>query len=166
MKRILVVGGVFLGLAVFAVNTMPSRAQAANPNVEAATVGDVVEHIRTARREIYVLAPTLKQADVYNALLERVRVGVMLRLLIVNERGYLNLERNLAPLKTVDARWINERWPGGAALMVDDRALVQGSVVSGVSAPGVTNIEIKRPELVPLVGNTIKELFARARRIK
>jgi hypothetical protein len=166
MKPVLAL--VFSSLALMGIVWPPVvRAQnAATPNVEAATVRDVIEHIRSARREIYVLAPTLKQPDVYNALLERVKAGVILRLLIVNERGYVNLERGLAPLRGVDPRWMPERWPGGAALMVDDRALVQGSVVSGVSAPGLTNIEITRPELVPMIGNTLKDMFARARRIK
>jgi phosphatidylserine/phosphatidylglycerophosphate/cardiolipin synthase-like enzyme len=166
MKRTMLAFLLVSSLAVLAITTSPSQAQTETANYEAATVRDVVAHIRSARREIYLLAPTMKQADVYNALLERVRAGVVLRLLIANERGYLNLERNLAPLRTVDARWIKERWPGGAAIMVDDRALVQGSVVSGVSAPTLTNIEVTRPELVPLIGNTIKQMFARARRIK
>ncbi len=166
MKRLLTALLLVSSLVVLAFSAVPSQAQAQNPNVQQATVRDVVENIRNARREIYVLVPTLKQPDVYNALLERVRAGVTLRLLIVSERGYLNLERNLAPFKTVDARWVKERWPGGAAVMVDDRTLVQGSVVSGVSAPGLTNVEITRPELVPLMGNALKDMFARARRIK
>ena len=129
-----------------------------------ATVKQTLEIIGKARREMYLLLPSLRNSDVFSALRSRITAGVVLRLLIANKAGYTGFETNLRALPNVDARWLPERI-GGAILIVDDAALVQGSVVSGLSSSGVS-IAVTRPELVPAMSATVKQLFARARKVK
>lgn len=128
-----------------------------------ATLTQTLEIIRSARREIYLLAPSLRNADVVRAVRSRLEAGVRLRLLIANKPGYTGFETGLRGLQNVDARWLPERI-GGAMLLVDDRALVIGSVVSGLSSSG-ESIAVTRPELVPAMAAPLKQLFARARRL-
>jgi hypothetical protein len=129
-----------------------------------ATVKQTLEIIGKAHREVYLLLPSLRNPDVYNALRSRIAAGVVLRLLIADKAGYTGFEVNLRELQNVDARWLPERI-GGAILIVDDAALVQGSVVSGLSSSG-TSIAVTRPELVPAMSASVKQLFARARKVK
>ena len=133
------------------------------PPYTKATLTQTLEIIRSARREIYLLAPSLRNADVVRAVRSRLEVGVKLRLLITNQPGYTGFETGLRGFRNVDARWLPERI-GGAMLLVDDRALVIGSVVSGLSSSGAS-ITVTRAELVPAMAAPLKELFARARRV-
>ena len=129
-----------------------------------ATLAQTLEIIRSAKREIYVFAPSLRNVEVARALHSRTESGVVLRLLIANKAGHTGFETNLRTSRNVEARWLPERI-GGAMLMVDDAALVMGSVVSGLSGSG-ESIAVTRPELMPALGATLKQLFARAKRLK
>ncbi len=128
------------------------------------TLAVALEIIQSARREVYVLAPSLRNADVARALIARAESSVKVRLLIANKAGYTGFERDLARAANVDARWLPER-VGGAMIVVDDAAMVMGSVVSGLSSSG-ESIAVTRAELVPAMSATIKQLFARAGRVK
>jgi hypothetical protein len=162
MKR-LVLGAVLVLAVVGGVVAQKPPATTEVPYAKA-TLPATLEIIRSVRREVYVVAPSLRNAEVARTLRLRAESGITLRLLIANKAGYTGYERDLAHTTNVDARWLPER-VGGAMLVVDDRAMVMGSVVSGLSSSG-ESIAVTRAELVPAMSAPIKQLFARARRLR
>jgi hypothetical protein len=137
---------------------------APTPIYSAVTLKRTLEIIKGAKREVWLLAPTLRNPDVYQVLRSRIQSGVILRLLIANRAGYTGLEVNLARAVNVDARWLKEKF-ASAMLVVDDRAAVISPVISGVPSPG-QSIEISRPEVVAPMTATLKQLFQAAKRVR
>ena len=117
------------------------------PVYTAVTLKRTLEIIKGARREVWLLAPTMRNPEIYKALRSRIQSGVILRLLIANRAGYTGLEVNLARAANVDARWLKEKF-GSAMLVVDDRAAIISPILSGVASPG-QSIEISN--LIPLM---------------
>jgi hypothetical protein len=150
--------------------TCSANAQQRNPIPEptplyrAVKLKDILEVISQAKREIWLLAPTLRQAEVYRALRSRVESGVILRLLIADRKGYTGFERFLARAPNVDARWLPERF-GAALLIVDDRLMVTSSLISGLNEPS-PSLLVTRPEIIAAASLPIKQVFARARKLK
>jgi hypothetical protein len=134
------------------------------PVYTAVTLKRTLEIIAGARREVWLLAPTLRNPDIYQALRSRIQSGVILRLLIANRVGYTGLEINLARATNVDARWLKERFTS-AMLVVDDRAAIISPILSGVPSPG-QSIEISGPEVVAPMTATLKQLFSAAKRVR
>jgi hypothetical protein len=134
------------------------------PLYRAVKLKDVLEVITQARHEIWLLAPTLRQAEVYRALRLRIESGVILRLLIADRKGYTGFERFLARARNVDARWLPERF-GAALLIVDDRLMVTSSLISGLNEPS-PSLMVTRPEIIATASLPIKQVFARARKVK
>jgi hypothetical protein len=128
------------------------------------TLKRTLEIIAGARREVWLLAPTLRNPEVYKALRSRVQSGVILRLLIANRAGFTGLEVNLARTANVDARWLKEKF-ASAMLVVDDRAAIISPIISGVSSPG-QSIEVSRPEVVAPMTAMLKQLFSSAKRVR
>ena len=123
-----------------------------------------LEVISSAQHEVWLLAPTLRNPNVYKALRSRIKAGVILRLLIANRAGYTGLEVNLARAANVDARWLKEKF-GSAMLVVDDRTAIISPILSGIPSPG-PSIEISRPEVIAPMAATLKQVFQAAKRIK
>jgi hypothetical protein len=138
------------------------------PVYAAASLQHTLEVIGQAKREIYLIVPTMRNRTVYQAIRSRIINGVILRLLIANKQGYSGLEKELAHARNVDARWLPESF-GSSILVVDDSAMIVSPIISGVSS-GVSNngqsVEITRPELVAASSAGLKQVFAQARRIK
>jgi hypothetical protein len=134
------------------------------PLYRAVKLKDILEVITQARHEIWLLAPTLRQAEVYRALRSRIESGVILRLLIADRKGYTGFERFLARARNVDARWLPERF-GAALLIVDDSLMVTSSLISGLNEPS-PSLLVTRPEIIAAASLPIKQVFARARKIK
>jgi hypothetical protein len=130
----------------------------------AVTLKRTLEIITGAKREVWLLAPTLRNPEVYKAIRSRIQSGVILRLLIANRAGYTGLEVNLARAANVDARWLKERF-ASAMLLVDDRAAIISPILSGVASPG-QSIEVSRPEVVAPMAATLKQLFSAAKRVR
>ena len=128
------------------------------------TLKRTLEIIAGAKHEIWLLAPTLRNPEVYKALRSRIQSGVILRLLIANRAGYTGLEINLARAANVDARWLKERF-ASAMLVVDDRAAIISPILSGIPSPG-HSIEISRPEVVAPMAATLKQVFQAAKRVR
>jgi hypothetical protein len=128
------------------------------------TLKRTLEIIAGAKREVWLLAPTLRNPEVYQALHSRIQSGVILRLLIANRAGYTGLEINLARAASVDARWLKEKF-GSAMLVVDDRAAIISPIISGVPSPG-QSIEVSRLEVVAPMAATLKQLFSAAKRVR
>jgi hypothetical protein len=168
MKRILMAVMVAFALVclVEAQRSEPTPNPA--PVYAAASLRHTLEVIAQAKREIYLIVPTMQNRAVYQAIRSRVANGVILRLLIANKHGYSGLEKELAHARSVDARWLPESF-GSSILVVDDSAMIVSPIISGVSS-GVSNIgqsvEITRPELVAASSAGLKQIFAQARRIK
>jgi phosphatidylserine/phosphatidylglycerophosphate/cardiolipin synthase-like enzyme len=137
---------------------------APTPVYAAVTLKRTLEIIAGAKREVWLLAPTLRNPEVYKALRSRVQSGVILRLLIANRAGYMGLEVNLARTANVDARWLKEKF-ASAMLVVDDRAAIISPILSGIPSPG-QSIEISRPEVVAPMTPTLKQLFSAAKRVR
>jgi hypothetical protein len=139
-----------------------------SPVYSAVSLQHTLEVIAQAKREIYLIVPTLRNRAVYQAIRSRIANGVILRLLIANKQGYSGLEKELAHARNVDARWLPESF-GSSILVVDDSSMIVSPIISGVSS-GVSNIgqsvEITRPELVAASSAGLKQIFAQARRIK
>ena len=166
MKRrrlLLALVGATFGITLAVAQTTPAPAAL----YTSVTLKRVLEVISGARREMWLIAPTLREANVYRALRSRVDSGVVLRLLIANREGYTGFEVNLARSPNVDARWLKERF-GAAVLVVDDRAAVisplLGRITGGSGA--AQSIEVSRPEVVAATGAAIKQVFAQARRVR
>ena len=138
------------------------------PVYTAASLQHTLEVIAQAKREIYLIVPTLRNRAVYQAIRSKLANGVILRLLIANKQGYSGLEKELAHARNVDARWLPEGF-GSSILVVDDSAMIVSPIVSGISS-GVSStaqsIEITRPELVAASSAGLEQVFAQARRIK
>jgi hypothetical protein len=138
------------------------------PIYAAASLQHTLKVIAQAKREIYLIVPTMRNRAVYQAIRSRVANGVILRLLIANKQGYSGLEKELAHARNVDARWLPEGF-GSSILVVDDSAMIVSPIISGVSS-GVSStaqsVEITRPELVAASSAGLKQIFAQARRIK
>ena len=132
-----------------------------------ATLKRTLEVIASARREMWLIAPTLRDVSIARALRSRTQAGVTLRLLIANRAGYTAYELELARAANVDARWLKERF-GAAMLVVDDRAAIVSPLLSGVtSASNATqSIEVSRPEAVAPIAATLKQLFQTARKLR
>jgi hypothetical protein len=147
-----------------------ANAQQRNPIPEptqlyrAVKLKDILEVITQAKREIWLLAPTLRQAEVYRALRSSIESGVILRLLIADRKGYTGFERFLARARNVDARWLPERF-GAALLIVDDRLMVTSSLISGLNEAS-PSLLVTRPEIIAAASLPIKQVFARARKLK
>jgi hypothetical protein len=126
-----------------------------------------LEVIGSAQREMWLIAPTLRDASIYRALRSRIGSGVRLRLLIANRAGYTAYELELAKSTNVDARWLKERF-GAAMLVVDDRAAIVSPLLSGVTSNTSTtpSIEVSRPEAVAPLAATLKQLFRTAKRLR
>jgi hypothetical protein len=137
---------------------------APTPIYSAVTLKRTLEIIKGARSEVWLLAPTLRNPEVYQALRSRIQSGVILRLLIANRAGYTGLEINLARAANVDARWLKEKF-ASAMLVVDDRAAIISPILSGLPSPG-QSIEVSRPEVVAPMTATLKELFQAAKRVR
>jgi phosphatidylserine/phosphatidylglycerophosphate/cardiolipin synthase-like enzyme len=154
---------------VFALWFGPSHAQvqAPNPLLAPVTLQRTLEVIGTARREMWLIAPTLRDVHVARALRARAQAGVTLRLLITNRAGYTAYELELARVANVDARWLKERF-GATMLVVDDRAAIVSLLLSGVTSASSTtqSIEVSRPEMVAPLAATLKQLFQTARRLR
>ncbi len=131
------------------------------------TLKRTLEVIASARREMWLIAPTLRDVNIARALRSRTQAGVTLRLLIANRAGYTAYELELARVANVDARWLKERF-GAAMLVVDDRAAIVSPLLSGVtSASSATqSIEVSRPEAVAPIAATLKQLFQTARKLR
>ncbi len=131
------------------------------------TLKRTLEVIAGARREMWLIAPTLRDVNIARALRSRAQAGVTLRLLIANRAGYTAYELELARVANVDARWLKERF-GAAMLVVDDRAAIVSPLLSGVtSASSATqSIEVSRPEAVAPIAATLKQLFQTAKRLR
>ena len=161
MKRLfllLTLMAVLLGQVTAQQAKAPSRAY------NSATLRDALEMIQDAKSEIWLLAPTLKNASVYQALSSRIKSGVVLRLLIANKQGYTGYEVYLARARNVDARWLPEHW-GTAMLVVDDRAMVTSPLLTGISSAGAS-IKVTQPELVAVLAAPLKQVFAQSRKLK
>jgi hypothetical protein len=141
-------------------NPMPEPA----PLYRAVKLKDILEVISQARREIWLLTPTLRQPEVYRALRSSIESGVILRLLIADRKGYTGFERFLARAQNVDARWLPERF-GAALLIVDDRLMVTSSLISGLNEAN-PSLLVTRPEIIAAASLPIKQVFARARKLK
>jgi hypothetical protein len=128
------------------------------------TLKRTLEIIAGTKREVWLLAPTLRNPEVYKALRSRIQSGVILRLLIANRAGYTGFEVNLARAANVDARWLKEKF-GSAMLVVDDRAAIISPIISGVPSPG-QSIEISKPEVIAPMTTTLKQLFQAAKRVR
>jgi hypothetical protein len=138
------------------------------PVYTAASLQHTLEVIAQAKREIYLIVPTMRNRAVYQAIRSRLASGVILRLLIANKQGYSGLEKELAHARNVDARWLPEGF-GSSILVVDDSAMIVSPIISGVSSGVLNNgqsVEITRPELVAASSAGLKQVFAQARRIK
>jgi hypothetical protein len=138
------------------------------PVYAAASLQHTLEVIAQAKREIYLIVPTLRNRAVYQAIRSRVANGVILRLLIANKQGYSGLEKELAHARNVDARWLPESF-GSSILVVDDSSMIVSPIISGVSSGASStaqSVEITRPELVAASSAGLKQVFAQARRIK
>ena len=149
---------VLLGQVTAQQTKAPTRAY--NP----ATLQDVLEMIQSSKREIWLLAPTLKNVTVYQALSSRIKSGVVLRLLIASKQGYTGYEVYLSRAPNVDARWLPERW-GTAMLVVDDRAMVTSPLLAGILSAGAS-IKVTQPELVAVLAAPLKQVFAQSRKLK
>ena len=149
---------------VFGSSVAQQSVPSPTPVYTAVTLKRTLEIIRSAKREVWLLAPTLRNPEVYQALRSRIQSGVILRLLIANRAGYTGLEVNLARAANVDARWLKERF-ASAMLVVDDRAAIISPILSGVASPG-QSIEISRPEVVAPMTATLKQLFQAAKRVR
>ena len=151
------------GSSLAARQTVPPPA----PLYAPVTLKRTLEIIQGARREIWLLAPTLRDVNVYRALRQRVASGVILRLLIANRAGYTAYELELARAANVDARWLKERFVT-AMLIVDDRAAVISPILSGAinNASSQPSIEVSRPEVIAPMAATLKQLFQTAKRIR
>jgi hypothetical protein len=149
---------------VFGSSLAGQQVPAPTPVYSAVTLKRTLEIIKSARSEVWLLAPTLRNPEIYLALRSRIQSGVILRLLIANRTGYTGLEVNLAWAANVDARWLKERF-ASAMLVVDDRAAIISPILSGVASPG-QSIEILRPEVVAPMTATIKQLFQAAKRVR
>jgi hypothetical protein len=134
------------------------------PVYTSVTLKRTLEVISSARREVWLLAPTLRNPEVYKALRSRIQSGVILRLLIANRAGYTGLEVNLARAANVDARWLKEKF-ASAMLVVDDRAAIISPILSGVPSPG-QSIEVSRPEVIAPMAATLEQLFSAAKRVR
>jgi hypothetical protein len=134
------------------------------PVFAAASLQHTLEVIAQAKREMYLIVPTLRNRAVYQAIRSRITSGVILRLLIANKQGYSGLEKELARARNVDARWLPESF-GSSILVVDDSAMIVSPIISGVSSPA-QSVEITRPELVAASSAGLKQIFVQARRIK
>ena len=163
-------------LTVLSVFTLVCLVQAqgvgvtANPSPVYTTVSlqRTLEVIAQAKREIYLIVPTLRNRMVYQTIRSRLANGVVLRLLIANKQGYSGLEKELAHTRNVDARWLPESF-GSSILVVDDNAMIISPIISGISSGVSSNaqsVEITRPELVAASSAGLKQIFAQARRIK
>lgn len=161
MKRVL---AFVVLVAALGSGSIHCLASAAGSPYSRATLGQTLELIAGAKREVWLLAPTLRRLEVYRALRARAEAGVTLRLLVASQAGYTGYERHLARVHNVDARWLPDRLDG-AVLVVDDRAMVLGPVLSGLPAPG-DSVLVSRPELVPATAYTVKQLFARGRPVR
>jgi hypothetical protein len=64
----------------------------------------------------------------------------------------------------VDARWLPERF-GAALLIVDDRLMVTSALISGLNEPS-PSLLVTRPEIIATASLPIKQVFARARKVK
>ena len=137
---------------------------APTPVYTGVTLKRTIEIIAGAKREVWLLVPTLRNPKVYQALRSRIQSGVILRLLIANRAGYTGLEVNLARAAHVDARWLKEKF-ASAMLVVDDRAVIISPILSGVAGPG-QSIEISRPEVIAPMVATLKQLFQAAKRVR
>jgi hypothetical protein len=138
------------------------------PVYAAASLQHTLEVIGQAKREIYLIVPTMRNRTVYQAIRSRIINGVILRLLIANKQGYSGLEKELAHARNVDARWLPESF-GSSILVVDDSAMIVSPIISGVSSGASSlaqSVEITRPELVAASSTGLKQIFAQARRIK
>ena len=168
MKRILmaVLVAFVLGCLVEAQRSEP--APDPTPIYATASLQHTLEVIAQAKREIYLIVPTLRNRAVYQALRSRIAGGVILRLLIANKQGYSGLEKELARARNVDARWLPESF-GSSILVVDDSAMIVSPIISDVSSGASSpaqSVEITRPELVAASSAGLKQVFAQARRIK
>jgi hypothetical protein len=155
---------IFLGLNCSANAQQRNPMPEPTPLYRTVKLKDVLEVITQARREIWLLAPTLRQPEVYRALRSRIESGVILRLLIADRKGYTGFERFLARARNVDARWLPERF-GAALLIVDDRLMVTSSLISGLNEPS-PSLLVSRPEVIAAASLPIKQVFARARKLK
>ena len=149
---------------VFGSSLAGQQVPSPTPVYTAVTLKRTLEIIKGARHEVWLLAPTLRNPEIYQALRSRIQSGVILRLLIANRAGYIGLEVNLARAANVDARWLKETF-GSAMLVVDDRAAIISPIISGVPSPG-QSIEISRPEVVAPMTATLKQLFQAAKRVR
>jgi hypothetical protein len=104
------------------------------------------------------------RSEVYRALRSSIESGVVLRLLIADRKGYTGFERFLARAPNVDARWLPERF-GAALLIVDDRLMVTSSLISGLNELS-PSLLVTRPEIIAAASLPIKQVFARARKLK
>jgi hypothetical protein len=138
------------------------------PIYAAVSLQHTLEVIAQAKREIYLIVPTLRNRAVHQSIRSRLANGVILRLLIANKQGYSGLEKELAHARNVDARWLPESF-GSSILVVDDSVMIVSPIISGVSSgvsSTVQSVEITRPELVAASSAGLKQVFAQARRIK
>ncbi|NJK44302.1 MAG: hypothetical protein HC933_08465 [Pleurocapsa sp. SU_196_0] len=119
--------------------------------------------IGDARREMWLIAPTLREERVYRALRSRLEAGVTLRLLITNRAGFTAYERFLIGVRNVDARWIKERL-SASMLVVDDQVVIVSPLLSGVA--GGPSVEVSRPEVIAPMTMPLKQLFQTARRVR
>ena len=161
MKRLFLL---FALLAVLLSQVTAQQTKSPTRAYNPATLQDALEMIQSAKREIWLLAPTLKNVTVYRALNSRIKSGVILRLLIASKQGYTGYEVYLARAPNVDARWLPERW-GTAMLVVDDRAMVTSPLLTGISTAG-TSIKVTQPELVAVLAAPLKQVFAQSRKLK
>ena len=138
------------------------------PTYTAVSLKRTLEVIAQAKREIYLIVPTMRNRAVYQAIRSRTAGGVILRLLIANKQGYSGLEKELVHARNVDARWLPESF-GSSILVIDDSAMIVSPIISGVSSGASStaqSVEITRPELVAASSAGLKQVFAQARRIK
>jgi phosphatidylserine/phosphatidylglycerophosphate/cardiolipin synthase-like enzyme len=144
--------------------TLGSSLAQTQPIYPRATPERTLEVIQSARREIWVLAAAIRNADVLRALQQRARSGVRLKLLIANQIGYSPAELQLAQINGVEARWIKERI-GLTMLVADNRIAIVSPNLSG--QPSTTpSIEIARPEVIAPMLGTVKQLFQTARPLR
>jgi hypothetical protein len=142
-----------------------SLAQSAfTPLYKSTTLPRILEVIGDARREMWLIAPTLREERVYRVLRSRLEAGVKLRLLITNRAGFTAYERFLIGIRNVDARWIKERL-NASMIVVDDQVVIVSPLLSGVTGSG-PNIEVSRPEVIAPMTTTLKQLFQTARRVR
>jgi hypothetical protein len=168
MKRILMAVMVAFALVCLVEAQRSEITPNPSPFYSAVSLQHTLEVIALAKREIYLIVPTMRNRAVYQAIRSRVANGVILRLLIANKQGYSGLEKELAHARSVDARWLPESF-GSSILVVDDSVMIVSPIISGVSSGASSNVqsvEITRRELVAASSAGLKQVFAQARRIK